>query len=119
MATQQLEELPRLWYSIELYGVQQLKWKPLYLNIMKQIRERLLNIESHSIFEQYDLLLQSSEDIQIAYANDRSINEASLVKEIPDKIHALRYRMAYNKATDSGLKDKKLKQAWEELNKLR
>jgi hypothetical protein len=84
---------------------------------MKKIRERLLNIESYSIIEQYDLLLQLSEDIRSAY--DKSLNEASLVEEISEKIHALRYRMAYNKATDSGLKDAKLKQAWEELNKLK
>ena len=84
---------------------------------MKKIRERLLNIESYSIIEQYDLLLQLSEDIRSTYG--KSLNEASLVKEISEKIHALRYRMAYNKATDSGLKDAKLKQAWEELNKLK
>jgi hypothetical protein len=84
---------------------------------MKKIRERLLNIESYSIIEQYDLLLQLSEDIRSAY--DKSLNEASLIEEISEKIHALRYRMAYNKATDSGLKDAKLKQAWEELNKLK
>ncbi|MEM9339103.1 MAG: hypothetical protein AAGA66_10270 [Bacteroidota bacterium] len=86
---------------------------------MKQIRAQLLTIESHSIMEQYDLLLQLSEAIQTAYANDTSMNETGLVKEISDKIHALRYKMAYNKATDSGLKDTKLKQAWEELNKLK
>ena len=84
---------------------------------MKKIRERLLNIESYSIIEQYDLLLQLSEDIRSTYG--KSLNEAGLVKEISEKIHALRYRMAYNKATDSGVKDAKLKQAWEELNKLK
>lgn len=84
---------------------------------MKNIRERLLNIESYYITEQYDLLLRLSDDILSTY--DKSINVASLVKDVSEKIHALRYTMAYNKATDNGLKDAKLKQAWEELNKLK
>lgn len=85
---------------------------------MKKMQERLINIESYTITEQCDLLVQLSEDIQISYANGVDVNEIRVVKEISDKIRALRYRMAYNKATDSGLKDARLKKAWEELNKL-
>jgi hypothetical protein len=52
---------------------------------MKQIRERRANIESYSIVEQCDLLLQLSEDIQAAYDDDGGIAEISLVKEISDE----------------------------------
>lgn len=86
---------------------------------MEKIRERLSNIESYSIVEQCDLLLQLSEDIQITHANEGDANKIELVKELSDKIHALRYRQAYNKSTDSALRDTKLKKAWEDLNRLK
>jgi asparagine synthetase A len=78
-----------------------------------QIIEFIDRVSVKSVINQIEEALAFTEKVKRNDFEDRK----SLPKLI-NYIHGLRYKMAYNKATDSGLNDSKLKRAWNELKEL-
>jgi hypothetical protein len=82
---------------------------------MREIQNLLIEIDALPISEQYDGILKLSNEI---LKQNKYREESQAIEIILDKIHALRFKLAYNKATDSGLKDAELKRVWEKLKTL-
>jgi hypothetical protein len=85
---------------------------------MMNIQESLDNLDSMLITKQYEIILRIASQTQSTLANKKDQESINIAKQVRDKIHELRFRMAYNKASDSGVFDNKLKKAWESLNAL-
>jgi hypothetical protein len=79
---------------------------------MKEIQNLLTEIDALPISEQCDNMLKLSYEI---LEHNKYCEESRAIELVLDKIHALRFKLAYNKATDSGLKDAELKRIWEKL----
>ncbi len=75
-------------------------------------------MDSLLITEQYENMLEIARDTQKLISEDKSQINLQLGKQVLDKIHELRYKMAYNKATDFGDFDFTLKKAHQSLNEL-
>jgi hypothetical protein len=83
------------------------------MNELDKIKLELEEAKNTSIIDRYTLYKKVSCQLLNHTKNTESIN---LCKELMTSIYELRYEMAYNKATDSGIRDIELKEIWESLN---
>lgn len=86
--------------------------------MMRNINEILNNLDNMPITQQYEIMSQMSDEIQSELMHNRDQNNIQKAKLVRDQIHDLRFKMAYNKATEIGDFDNNLKKAWQSLNDL-
>ena len=85
----------------------------------ESIENNLKSIDALELTDQYNMILRISEDIKILILKDKNDSSIALLKQVLDKTHELRYKLAYNKATtDIGRLDVNLKKSWESLKVL-
>ncbi|ALO13941.1 hypothetical protein L21SP5_00261 [Salinivirga cyanobacteriivorans] len=87
--------------------------------MIERIENRLNNINSHHLIDQYDIMVKVVEDTKFLLVQNKNESNLALLKRVLDKIHELRFKLAYNKGTtDLGELDVNLKKSWESLNAL-
>lgn len=85
--------------------------------MMESVEDRLNVVDSLGLVDQFEMLLGISADVIGILHASRGGEGLVLAQEAMGKIHGLRYRMAYNKATDVGSYDTRLEGAWESLRR--
>ena len=87
--------------------------------MIESIENNLKSIDMLPLTDQYHMMLVIAEDAKTLILQSKSASNIVLSKRVLDKIHELRYRLAYNKATtDMGELDANLKKSWESLKAL-
>lgn len=83
-----------------------------------KIIKNLRDIDSLLITEQYVTMLEIVTEIQALLNQEKNESNIGLGRQILNKIHELRYKLAYNKATELGDCDLNLKKAYQTLDTL-
>lgn len=87
--------------------------------MIKSIENNLKTIDTLLIMDQYSMMLKIAEDTRALILQNKNDSSVVLSKRVLYKIHELRYKLAYNKATtDMGELDVNLKKSWESLKAL-
>lgn len=82
------------------------------------VRQELDSLNELSIDAKIDKLVQIASILEKIVIKDNCIENTKLAIEVLDAIHNFRFEISHNKSTDliSGKYDKKLKEAWINLN---
>lgn len=80
--------------------------------MIEAVELRMRQLDSLDLIDRYEILLELSSEILVILSGPQATESLPLAKSAMREIHGLRYRMAYNKATDRGEFDKRLKEAW-------
>lgn len=84
--------------------------------MIDRIREELGEIDSKTALGQYELILELTHQFLSLLQRNNDKSHLKLAQELRDKVHRIRYVIAYNKATDIGEYDANLKEIWKMLN---
>lgn len=86
--------------------------------MMEIIENELECLDSKHPIDQYNTVVKLANQIYLMCQQDRSDSNIFLAQKIKDKVHRVRYVIAYNKATDIGTLDVELGKLWRRLSDL-